>query len=106
MPDLEADRFSGDARATVAAELESGEPVGSVPVVPPGRMADMRAEWRRDPSLSLLIRAAGRLGEAEVAKSRLARALWEMARSPEWKTDGRGLLADFPEFAERFGERA
>ena len=99
---LAGDPWSGDAAGTLAAELEAGEPVEAVPVVPPGCMAGIRDEWRVSPQLRSLIRAAGKLDEAATMKSRPVRALWEMAQSREWKADGRGLLNDFPELAELF----
>ena len=101
--ELAGDPWSGDAAGTLAAELDGGDPVESVPVIPPEYMAEFRDRWRESPRLRSLIRAAGQLDEAKVAKSRLARALWEMSHSREWKEDGRGLLNDFPEFAELFG---
>ena len=101
-PDPEADPDAGDVRATLAAELESGEPVEAVPVIPSGHMDGFRARWRKSPRLRSLIRAAGRLDEAQAMRSRVGRALWEMSRSREWKADGRGLLNDCPEFAELF----
>ena len=104
--ELAGDPWSGDAAGTIAAELESGEPAETLPVIPPERMADFRDRWRERPGLRSLIRAAGALDEAEVARSRLVRALWEMSRSTEWQADGRGLLSDFPEFAELFGRGA
>ena len=104
--ELAGDPWSGDAAGTLVAELESGEPVESVPVIPSGHMAGFRARWRKSPQLRSLIRAAGRLDEAQAMRSRTVRALWEMSRSREWKKDGRGLLNDFPEFAELFGAGA
>ena len=97
------------ARMVVHAHLEAdrgGAPVES-PVIAPERIADFRREWRRRPCLRALIRAAGRLDAAAVSRSREIRALWELARSREWAADGRGLLCEYPEFAELFdGEDA
>ena len=88
---------------TLRAELARDRVVFDVPVIAPQRVPDFQREWHRRPELRALIRAAGRLDEAEVARSKVVRALWELAHSDAWRADGRGLLVDYPEFAALFG---
>ena len=94
------------ALMTIRAELACGEAALSLPVIPPERIPDFQRQWHRRPGLRALIRAAGQLDEAEVARSTSVRALWELAHSDAWRADGRGLLCDFPEFAAVFGGEA
>ena len=88
---------------TLRAELARDRVVVDTPVVPPERVVDFQRQWRARPELRALIRAAGRLDEAEASRSRPVRALWELSRSDAWRADGRGLLCDFPGFAALFG---
>ena len=90
------------AMMTLRAELARDEVALALPVIPPERIPDFQREWRRRPKLRALIRAAGQLDEAEAARSKPVRALWELAYSDAWRADGYGLLVDFQEFAALF----
>ena len=56
---------------TLRAELARDRVVFDVPVIAPQRVPDFQREWHRRPELRALIRAAGRLDEAEVARSKM-----------------------------------
>ena len=90
--------------ATLAAART--DPPVELPAIAPERIEDFQREWRRRPGLRTLIRVAGRLDEAEVARSPSVRGLWELAHSAAWRDDARGLFCDFPEFGVLFEGRS
>ena len=101
---IELGAWQADAEMTLRAHLEVCEDAPqALPVIPLERIVDFQRQWHARPQLRALIRAAGRLDEAVASRSRLVRALWELAHSDAWRADGRGLLVDFPEFAVLFG---
>ena len=83
-------------RREVQAEL-----LVDFPVVPPECVIDFQGRSRESAAIRAVITAAGELTDADVARSRTARGLWELSRSDAWRReDLRGLTIDYPEFRE------
>lgn len=96
---IETADIQAQARMTVETEAAIETAPFALPVIPPGQMHFWRHEWRREPGLRALIRAAAALGEERCAKNKTLRGLWEISRSRDWIAEDDGKMPWGGQFA-------
>ncbi len=99
MSGMETAEIQAQARMTIEAEAAIETAPFARPVIPPGQMHFWRHEWRREPGLRALIRAAAALGEQRCAKNKILCGLWEISQSPEWIAEDDGKMPWGGQFA-------